>query len=219
MKNLLIILSVIACVNCQRQNDIEAFDKLLGYEKAEAFNSAVSSFQEFLVLNYSNIDNENERISEFLKTIIHSDNIKADFIFNKELCAKVVNDWETSGLRKEIWLYQDEKYTSPIYGEVTIEEEVIPITRNVEIETDTIDLSTYLESNTYGLFLYGLEKYASKDKVILDYVDSKRAMGDIYYKPVAESIYKLKIKYNEPFFMRILIVEFYYDLMSLAIEE
>ncbi len=219
MKNLLVILSVITCVNCQRQNDIEAFDKLLGYEKAESFNSAVSSFQEFLVLNYPNIDDENERISEFLKTIIHSENIKTDFIFNKEQCAKVVNNWESSGLRKEIWLYPDEEYTSPIYGEVTVEEVVMPIIRNGEPNTDTIDLSNYTESNTYGLFLYGLEKYAPKDSVIIDYVESKKAMGNIYYKPVAESIYKLKIKYNEPFFMRILIVEFYYDLMSLAIEE
>jgi len=219
MKKLFLILAIIVCANCQSQNNIEAFGKLLGHEKAEAFNSAVSSFQEFLILNYPNIDNENERIGEFLKTIIHSENIKANFKFNKELCAKVVSNWESSGLRKEIWLYPDEEYSSPIYGEVTIEEEVMPIARDGEIETDTIDLSKYLASNTFGLFQYGLEKYAPNDNLILDYVDSKKAMGDIYYKPVAESIYKLKIKYNEPFFMKILIVEFYYDLISLAIVE
>ena len=154
MNKILLILLIIVFANCQSQNNIEAFDKQLGHEKAEAFNSAISSFQEFLILNYPNIDNENKRIKEFLKTIIHSENIKANFKVNKELCAKVVNKWESSGLRKEIWLYPYEEYTSPIFGEVTIEEEVIPITRSEGDKRDTIELSKHLESNIYLAYIY-----------------------------------------------------------------
>ncbi len=207
-------------INCQTQtqNDIEEFNKFLGQEKAEVLNYTVNSFREFLDLNYPDISDENERVSEFLKTLTDTKDYNYNFIIDKEQCNTIINRWEESGLRKEVWLYWNEEYTSPLRDSTEeIEEEIMPITRDEGI-IDTLDYSKFLDSNAGGLYLYGLAKYAPNDTIIQGYVDGKTALGNISYLSVAEGFKKLKIQYNEPFFMRILVVEFYYDLIKSKIE-
>ncbi len=217
---ILFYICLVACTQIQTTNDVTKFNELLGVEKAEAFNEAVLSFKEFLKVNYPEIEEENQRINQFLQTLMDTKDFNFNFKFDVEKCARIIEKWEKSDLRKEVWLYGNEDYTSLFWSNTgeELEEEIIPITRNEGIEVETVDISKYLDSNSAGLYLYGLSEYAPNDTIIQEYVDMKKAIGDISSKTIAESIKKLKIKYNEPFFMRILVVEFYYDLMKYSLE-
>ncbi|MBS2213935.1 hypothetical protein KEM09_21180 [Carboxylicivirga mesophila] len=221
MRKLIALVSILLVISCQNQaqNDIEGFNKLLGNEKAKVFNNTVESFRDFLVLNYPDYEDENQRIYQFLKTLTDTKDYNYNFIIDKEKSTKIVAEWEKSGLRKEVWLFGNEEYTSSLWDptEEQAEEEIMPITRNKGIEVD-VDLSKYFDSNTGGLYLYGLDNYAPNDTIIQSYVEGKSALGNISYLRVAEGFKKLKINYHEPFFIRILVVEFYYNLIKRELE-
>jgi hypothetical protein len=75
-----------------------------------------------------------------------------------------------------------------------------------------------LHFNTYGQFLYGLAKYAPTDSFIIGYVDAKLLVGNISPSMLSDGLMKLNPDLQESFLKRIIVVEFYYQIMKWDIE-
>lgn len=245
MKHPLYILSIIILTgfSCYGQtsdkDDIEGFNKFLGYEKSDAMNKAIASFDRFLKNNFPNQNNQSDRIKKFLLQLQDSFSSDSTWIFETQTNQKIIEEWETSGLRKEVWLYGFEDY-EPKYnihemlysrepdtlydlGELkidSIEEIIIPILgvdsvehakREKEMEER---LKNSLATNTYGEFLYGLAKYAPSDTLIKPYVDLKAVAGDVAPELIIPGLLNHVSDYDEPFIKRIILIETYYLLMK-----
>ncbi len=221
------------------KNDIQAFNSFLGKEKAKALNAAVASFDQFLLKNYGNLNSCSSRTKAFLEQIDNLNEPDSLWTFETEKNIKIIETFETSGLRKDIWLYENEEYESkyniheflkpeaqdsiPItnLGELDIdliEAEIIPITEidsaaiarfDKEMEERNKNL---LLSNARGKFFYGLAKFNSSDSLILDYVE---ATGfNISPAVIAGGFLDQDINFEEPFIKRIVAVEFYFWIMK-----
>lgn len=110
---------VVACTPASRHSEekgLEAFNETLGVEKSKALDETVDSFEEFLTVNYPNQKTYSERVFSFL---LELDSACNDGIFyaqdmswtlNSDNDKRVVDLFENSGLRREIWLFGYEEY-------------------------------------------------------------------------------------------------------------
>ena len=87
-------------------NDLQGFNDFLGKEKATALDAAVKSFDSFLSLNYSG----QEKTRKFLEDLNHQLDSLPNWKFDSKENSKVLKLLETSGMRKEIWIYGYESY-------------------------------------------------------------------------------------------------------------
>jgi len=234
---ILTIIFLVGFIQAQRcKNDLKGFNNFLGHEKASALNDCINSFDNFINNNYVDYKNTNKRIRTFLEQLSNSYIPDSTWILETEENKKILNRFEKSGMRKEIWLYGYEDYEIEYISEnnntdtqkvvnFEIEEEIIPVTRQV----DTIDYEKLVKelksqhdsslwSNIMGQFLYGLSKYAPHDPDIQSYVEAKQMAGNIASELVVNAFLKEIKNYNEPFIKRIIFVEFYYNIMKWDIE-
>jgi len=113
------VCALIACTapNSQEPNNrLEEFNAFLGMERAEVLDATVASFQDFLVANYPDYYDEGERTLDFLKELnkILNDSsrlsLNPKWKFDTERNKILIGEWESTGLRKEVWLYGYEYY-------------------------------------------------------------------------------------------------------------
>jgi hypothetical protein len=241
-------LLVISCSTSSqpRNNDLKDFNDFLGKEKANALNAAVKTFDQFLKTNYSDFDNQTERTKAFLEYL--QENFKPDSTWNlpTKRNLMIISEFESSELRKEIWIYGYEEYepqydiyeilppeekdTSTIQdlGDLDLddlfEEEIIPISNidsaDIERREKEMDerMRNSLHFNSYGQYLYALTKYTLNDTIIQGYVDVKILVGDISPALIASGLLSQEIDFENPFIKRILVTEFYYWIMKWDIE-
>jgi len=221
------------------RNDINEFNSFLGEEKANALNAAVESLDQFLSTNYSNLNSYSSRTRAFLEQMYNLNEPDSMWKFETEKNLKIIEAFGTSGLRKEIWLYDDEKYDSkyniqeflkprdhdslPItdLGKLNlelIESEIIPL-----YDIDSVESAKFYKdmeernktspwTNINGQFLYGLAKYTLSDSLIQEYVES---YGSVMSPAViAYSFLERDINYDDPFVKRIIVYQFYYRIME-----
>jgi len=209
-----------------------------------ALNTAVESFDQFLKTNYPDLDNQSKRTKAFLEYL--QANFEPDSTWNlpTKRNQQIISDFETSGLRKEIWVYGYEEYqpkydiskilpheerdTSNIIdlGELDdlFEEEILPISNidSAEIARREEEMEERIRNslhfNIYGQYLYGLNKYNLNETTIQGYVDAKVIAGDISPVLIASGLLSQKIDFEDPFVKRILVTEFYYWIMKWDIE-
>ena len=231
--------------NCHKspKSDIENFNEFLGKEKATALNEAIESFDNFLETNFPKQDNQSDRTKEFLKQFLNSDSPDSSWIFTTNRNKRIIEQLESSGLRKEIWIYgnenYDEKYnihdlinpfendSSQSLGKAEIiEDEIIPIQRpeidstelaRIEKERDE-QYNNLLMTNEKGEFLYGLAKFANNDSIVHEYVEVKLIAGDISPSLVASAFLSQIKDFENPFIKRMIFVELYYWMMKWNIE-
>ena len=257
-------MAFISCTekSIESSNDIEGFNTFLGIEKATVLNDALTSFNEFLNINYPNQFVYNDRVRAFLEEIItkSNSNQEPEFILNEEHCKTLIKNFETSGLRKEIWVYgrrdsienkynlfnlldstradykpclatlgisQDDAWDTTFkYSEL---EEFLDETFSNFTKEDSIDYGLIerwpensfhnLEVNQKGAFLYGLAKYASCDTSIQNYIETKFVLGQWAGIIMASGLLNYDYDYSEPFFQRIVVVEFYYAIIRINEEK
>lgn len=228
------------------KNDIQGFNKFLGKEKANVLNAAVESFEQFLKKNYSEFDSQSMRTEAYLRQIENNFESDSSWIFSTSRNKKIIEDFETSGLRKEIWVYGYEDYEPKydIYDLLTpgetdttithdtveldldlIEEEIIPLSNidSVEIAKRKKEMEekrrNSLHFNTHGEFLFALTKYTSGDTFMQEYADMKAYDGNISPVIIASGLLRQEINFNDPFMKRILVTEFHFGLMKWNIEQ
>ncbi len=236
-------------INCEKstKNDIEDFNKFLGKEKAKALNEGIKSFDKFLVANYPNQNNQSDRTKEFLKKLSKSLSPDSSWIFTTKRNKEIIEQFESSELRKEIWIYGKESYDAKhnIYEIVDyykqdslqslgdlkiIEDEIIPIQRPARRAIDSTELARQekeleeqynntLTTNVNGEFLYGLAKYANNDSIVQGYVEVKIIAGDISPNIVASALLTQTQDFENPFIKRMIFVELYYWMIKWDIEK
>jgi hypothetical protein len=230
----------------EQNNNLKDFNDFLGQEKATALNSAVESFDQFLMANYPDLDNQSNRTREFLEYI--QKNFDPDSTWNllNNRNQKIISDFESSGLRKEIWLYGYEEYEPQydIYEILPPEEED---TSNIQVidardlenifGDETISISNIdsaeivrqekemeermrnsLHFNSYGQYFYALAKFNLNDTSIQYYVEVKILMADISPVLIASGFLHQEVDFENPFIKRILVTELYYWIMKRDIE-
>ncbi len=243
---ILIFLHLGFLTNCQKspRSDIANFNEFLGKEKATALNEAIKSFDKFLETNFPNQDNQSDKTKEFLKRFINSNSPDSSWIFTTKRNIKLLVQLESSGLRKEIWIYGKENYAEKynIYdlinpfkndssqglGELEIiEDEIIPIPRPTTDSTELAGIEKELDeqynnllmTNEKGEFLYGLAKFANNDSIVHEYVEVKLVAGDFSPSIVASAFLSHIRDFENPFIKRMIFVELYYWLIEWNIEK
>lgn len=246
MKLIYIITIGLFAISCstwsqEKNSNLKDFNDFLGRDKMIALNSAVESFDLFLKTNYPDSDNQSKRTRAFLEFLHENSEPDSTWNLPTKTNQKIVSDFETSGLRKEIWLYGYEEYepkydiyeilppdeqdTSNIQdlGEIDfelIEEEIIPLPNIDSVERAKREkemeerIKNSLHFNDYGQYLYALTKYTLKDTTIQDYVYVKILPGDISPVLIAAGLLSQEIDFEDPFIKRILVTEFYYRIMK-----
>lgn len=228
-----------------KENDIEALNTFLGAEKANALNGAVESFEQFLQNNYADLDNQNARVKAFLGQIAEHNQPDSSWQLETEKCLRIIESFETTGLRKDIWLYPNETYkpdydifellqpaaqdTSAEYysGELKldlIEEEIVATSRLDSAEMAKRDrereksVRNSLDINASGKYLYGLAKFAHDDSLIQEYVRAIVTENQISPGVMSGGFLLAYNNFDDPFLKRMLVVEFYHWIMWWDIE-
>jgi len=225
MKILIVISFITTLLSCgisetpNTKDNLSRFNKFLGPKKAEVFNQGVNSFDIFLLLNYPNIDSE-KRTQVFLEQLLitYTTNPDSSWTFDTESNKELIDAFETSGMRKEIIIYgyevskenEEEWDLIPIRGETEDEYK-----QRVKLEFSRLD-SAY-SFNIHGLYLTGLSKFTKEDILIQQYVEVRQQGG---FSPsfIINAYLKQNYDYENPFFKRMIVADFYLDLMLRDIE-
>lgn len=228
---LFIGLTTLCCSN--NKSDNKEFIEFLGTEKAIALNELMLSFDSFIENNYGKVNDKN--IRDFLKDFSCENSLKPNLIFEKEKNERILEEFEKTGLRRDIWLYGSETdykeypilelinqtvQTDSLESlELKIEDEIIPITKDKSINYDSLEKSmklqwdTTLSTNQRGAFLFGLYKF-SNDSLIKEYVELKTSFGDIGVCTIKKGILNLKNDLSLFYLKLIITVEIYYPLIK-----
>lgn len=234
-------LFVISCSSpAQKEtNTIDEFNAFLGQEKAAALTAAVESFDLFLEANFPS--NEGKSTEAFLEYYYMGNTPDATWIFQTNQNKEILSAFESSGLRKEIWKYGYEEYEShynineilppeekgnsetEYLGELDIDiiyEEIVPLIIRDSSEVARRDKEiaerkrNSLRVNSNGQYLYALAKYTLPDTLIEAYIGVNLFENRISPVIFASVFLDAEINYEDPFIKRILVTEFYYDLMQ-----
>ncbi len=228
------------CNNSNKSHqEVQSFYEFLGDNKATALELAMSSFHIFLEMNYPNQPTSSEKIKAFLMDLQSQDytyilNLKYDI----ENIKNVVQEFEKTGLRKDIYLYPYEDYQTFNLKEFDLNI-LFPSTSNVQetdldiMEMDEIFVSKSKDSliiedlidnevqknakhdstmyfNCGGQFLYGLAKFNQSDTTLMEYVEIKTVVGDISFTLLSSGfLYNHPSKLDRPWLQIAIVAEIY----------
>ena len=216
MRHLIYIFLLTIFSSCQESDhqiiepELKEFNNHLGHDKAAVLNKAVNSFENFLKNNFPDQDEQQERLLRFLQLISNDEWPNPNWKLQTEANKEILEEFETSGLRKEFRLYGYEEDPN------RIEEEIIPITHSGKPNNEpSIDSVGYFRA--LGLFRISLAESSTKDSLIMKYVGARR-IGNLPYENLAEGLLANNISYSNPIHKRIMIIDFYYDLMKWDVE-
>lgn len=221
------------------QNDFEGFQQFLGDEKAKADKILVAAFDQFLIDNFPNEKNQNERtkrLLEFFKDGNHLENRNWDVSSIPD--KKMIQRLEEFGLRKEIWLYAYEDYHTKHQFEDSFTEEIESVTNlgelilpdDIPIEPENtndttknlqefsmennpqIELVNCFRINYEGEYFYGLAQFSKMDKNIQEYIQAIRKAGDMSPSITAPAFLQKFKNFEEPFVKRIVMLEYFWPI-------
>lgn len=203
--------------------NIMCFEETLGPQKADALNKLSNSFDSFLSLNYPKSTNASRQFLLDIQAVLRKSKSIHDWDFRNLELDEIIGAVEGSGLRSEIWLFEDEEYTPIHLGDdfedslyLEIEDEIVPITPRNE---DTLKVNheeserNYWSFNRSGLYLYALNKCAQTDTLVQDYVNAKELAGDISPFIMVDSYLNNFSDYSDYFIKRLILIEFYYGII------
>lgn len=223
MKKVLLQLILIFSQTVFSQENIEIFNNSLGSEQAKAFDAAAISFNTFLEINYPNDSSHTAQIAHYLGDLKKPAGIADRFWEYPRDIVRVHNLWNTSGLRKEVKLWTNEKYNPNHYENHDSilsnkkefhqieEEELIPIKTADTFTTkdfESKDSSTYF--NLDGRYFFALVNLKSSKPFIIDYLKAKKSAGDISPSLIAHGLSQYPTEFDDQIFLRIMVAEFYY---------
>lgn len=196
------------------EQKIQNFDYFIGQDKAKALNAALGSFEEFLSVNFSEHQSFGDKTDALLEQLLNNSAIpRSSWNFNTEKNTKILQDWESTGLRSEIWVFGNEEYSPEynIYELLSSDLDSASISKREMSNKERFMNSIHF--NILGQFLYGLTNLNSKNSDIMDYVTARVEGGPISPSLVFSGIRRLKADFDNPFLKRIIIVEVYFRLM------
>lgn len=240
---LLLQISFLSLAQKPDNTELENFNQFFGKERAATLEDAVDSFDRFIQVNYAEFENSTEQIEAFLKQITQYNEAQDSWILETERNSKIIESFESTGLRKEIWTYGYEDYeskhdfnevllpavpdTTPIreLGDLALdlmEEEIIVPLRKVDpVEQERLEKErearrlNSLQSNYQGDYVFALLKYSPKESFVYEFTESKYAAGvDISMAILAGAYLYSEVNYNDPLVKRLLVTDFYFWVMN-----
>ncbi len=224
-------------ISCCPQTDIEVFNEFIGHEKSSAFNNLVNSFDRFLQLNFNEVKSKNERIILFLEHFRYYGKADSSWVFETSLNKEIYNSLESSGMRIEIVCngWEEKQYLDSIVANLPIKDssdfEEFELIEELTIEDtsteeekrawyikdsiNNIRVNNIFRINSFGGYINGVELISNNDLRILSYVQAVRKnskmrdLGDLAGSFLADIE-----NFDTPLMVRIVLVEFYLDLMK-----
>jgi hypothetical protein len=204
-----IILLLASCKTSRNETEqIEEFYTVFGVEQREAFELAVKSFDSFLEINFSEHKTLEEKLQSFLEEIMDSI-LSSRWQINMDEGREVLLKYEESGLRKEIWIYS--------FEEEDEEMEIMKLLYPGQAIAQEKDSSK--QFIRYGAYLQGLMKIKKPSELVLDYSDARFSEdyfnNDLIINTILDGMKNQK--YNPEILKRIIIAEFYFDLLQMRV--
>jgi len=107
---LLVVTGCVTEMPVEADSDLEIFNEFIGESKAHTLDLTVKSYDDFLKINYPDLD-ESTAISAFLTDIRDQfPNTPLNWTLATEENMTIVQQAESTGLRKEIWIADNEEY-------------------------------------------------------------------------------------------------------------
>ena len=229
---LLVVTGCVTEMPVEADSDLEIFNEFIGESKAHTLDLTVKSYDDFLKVNYPDLD-ESTAISAFLTDIRDQfPNTPLNWTLATEENMTIVQQAESTGLRKEIWIADNEEYdyaqeydleedtSNDSYIQMEdIKEEIIPIVYtnldSAELEKRKKRSTEIRHFHTYGKYLQGLKELNSTDSSILGYINVKEMAGNISPALIAEGLLESTTKegFSDPIIKRIVVVELYLKLL------
>ncbi|WP_460546059.1 hypothetical protein [Echinicola sediminis] len=223
-----LLLTMIVCCTSEHK-DIEVFSTELGIEKMEALNGLIASFDQFLLAKYPELPRLSEKSTQFLLDVYRNKAISLKEIPDIE---RVLYKMESSGLRKDIYIYESEKDSYPGYPV----DQLIPIEypeesmllsasqqtislfpvffENSPARPNNEDSLLSLKFNRKGLFMYALAKSKQEDEKYMGYIETKYKIGDIHPSLLALKHLKELSGQAPTWFERLpFIIDIYYKML------
>lgn len=221
------------------QKALQDFNTFLGPEKAAALDEGLASFYAFLEKNFPEEPDFSARTRAFVQQFNENYNPDSSWVYNFEARKNLIQVWEKSCLRKEIWIYGYETY-SPKYN---IRDLVVPETYSTDSLSDigTLDLDLIYDSeedlkidtvavakmeaewaekrrnslhtNFQGEFFYTLALYAQHNPFVKEYLEVILRENQISPGVMANALIENVQDLDNPFIQRVILVEFYFRFM------
>jgi len=252
MTKKLIVLAIIfnVIISCSPKDsktiEYNKFNKLLGKEKAVILKKAVDSFDEFLKMNFSNQTNYNQRVLEFLKQLSNNHYHHCDnWIYNFESGKEIIDLFEKSGLRKEIWIYHSEsdeidseyqKYYDNYNDSLSFNINTLGSIENLKIPDELVSemndslltvklkqdslIKTFKLATTISEIVIALHKIKSSDSLLINYAETRLKFGSITSSILVKRLLENseRLDFNNPLIKSVLVIEFYYNHLNSEIE-
>jgi len=247
MRRLLFILSILQFLSHplfaqSDEKQLDKFNRLIGDKRAIVLQAAVDSFDQFLMSNYPESTNQAERVTSFLEQIAKHNSSAKTWVFDREMNAEIIESFESTGLRREIWLYGYETYKpkndfskvlpppaaeetreEKDFGELSldlIEEEIIPTENTDQVVQSRLGkkqeerIQNSLNPNGEGDYIFALLKYSPKESFVYEYAQILREENRIAPAIIANGFLYGAPDYEDSFVKRLLVTEFYYWLIN-----
>jgi len=228
LKNALKIVLVLFCfalttgLNDLQNNRIKIFEEFIGADYTELLNLKAKSFERFLSVNYPSLPYK-EACYSYLNTIRNGGHYEANWSYEGTNRKKIDSLFVSSGFQKEIRWSPDTVWWEN--GSVRMEYRYIDGCDTASIEDGEMwsprfgsnpNIDSILEAvkqmsdfNPYGRYYRALDLIKSSDPTIINYLDAKKAGGDIEPSLVAGGILHHNPDLSDYFIKRIIVVELY----------
>lgn len=197
---------LILILSCQQTDkNLDKFYAFLGDEQSIVLQETVVYFNQFLDDNFKNEKNKEDKVYQFLKYLSdHELRPNEDWIYDKAKCKLIIEEFEKTGLRKEIRVYEYELYaihTDSLFNTGFIE--------------DGMKLGNKKTTAPNSRIVIGMDKFKTNDSLIYHYTNGILTLGDISPSLLIQGLLKAdRESYNDPFFDILIINELFYGLME-----
>lgn len=201
---IIFIFCLTSCTNIDvEKRQVNDFNETFNNEQLEVIELGLKSFEIFLNDNYNDKLTEKEKIIEFLRNIVDTGYYR-NWKFPIEHYNDIIEKYECSGLRKEYFFYQFED---------SIGERILEI---IGLEEEKFNEDSLVNFNAFGVYMKALRNVSNPDSLLISYIDAKDAAGMMSYELISGGlIYAInRFDYNVELVKRILIFEFYFDLLK-----
>lgn len=212
--------------------NLASFNSDLGANRAALLDQTIVSFDAFLETNFGEERKTNDRIKAYLRSEMLLNNANPEWKIDRALVEELLLNWELSGLRREIYLRSDEAYSSSQHLSdflPKVEQSHEPM-KIISVHFDSLHDSllfqefsaiaygdlpdykerVYLRPNVCGKFFIALAKNALPNIEIQEYLETSLSENFISRGVFAGGLLEHISNFNNPFWKRIIVAEFYF---------
>jgi hypothetical protein len=179
-KILTIILTIVIFCCCQNKKNEEfiQFRIFLGKQESKALDNLVKSYEIFLSKNMIG-DTEGEKTHNFLNYFVFEENINTlpNWIYETKKNREIIHQMDISGIRQEIYLYNNENYKLKFDIK-----EFIPIEKDTFVSSITEeDWKKLLEEETEINFPDSISKKIIEERIEVERIENEIAFASHPY--------------------------------------